>query len=134
MNTADNIHAFATAEQRKKAKKALMSVEAACIAKSAPEGKVKRKFPKPKVLQQRYTHNVSKKDGIVLHKWVVYADQINPVNDDIYVADPFSGTRQYFDSRKEAREIAAYMNTTYLTKKLGLLVYRVAPVTVTVAF
>jgi hypothetical protein len=39
-----------------------------------------------------------------------------------------------FDAKKDAQRVAVYMNGAYLTKKLGLIVYRVAPVTITVAF
>jgi hypothetical protein len=138
MNTADNVHAFATAEQRKRGRavvrKALLSVEQACQAKEAPEGTPKVKYPKPKTLFCRYIHITNQTEGVKLQKWLVYSTQVNPVNSDVYVPDPFSGAKQYFDKREDARRAAAYMNTTYKTKKMKLNVYRVAPVTISVSF
>lgn len=132
MNTTNNVHAFIQSEQvRKNKKERLLTIEQACQAKKAPEGVPTVKKPKLSKLDTWYVFATSKKEGLRIKKWCIFAEPTE-YEDTAYVSNPFLSPDMYMDSRKEAREKARLLNN--VNRRVGRMGYRVARVTVSVSF
>ena len=114
-NPADRIYAFAKAEQIKKNKKRLLSVEAACKAKTPPEGVAAVKKPKPAILKTKPETFAPLVNGFSHPYWVVYFFSTGPL---FSVLGPVEAYNRYHDSRADARRQAKAFNDDAKAKGL----------------